>query len=385
MRSWRYTLSLALTFALSASGAVATSFHLTHPYGELVTSGEIIARLYPSRGQLGCKADATVQRVGRTVTLTAYLLPAATPFIQCPDGPASATVGELSEVGWWTVIVRVYEADRATFVDQTSEEVLVTKQDFACNKFPQKKTYLNVIHKVLQPFQLVNRLENDPTYVRKLGSPDSWYPVETRGFLYLILGYPTQLVNPYDQLAGLETTGEFSSMWLDVGMCFSPGPPDALGKTVEFYHSGLDHYFYSADAQEIDGLDTGSGAKGWARTGKTFTVVRDAGCHSTAPQQTAYRFYGGIKGGPETHFFTVDRQECRALADSGVWQFEGAPFWGTPTDARGGCSLPDETPLYRIWRSFGTSNHRFTTERSVVAEMAAKGWMDEGVSMCVKR
>jgi hypothetical protein len=40
-------------------------------------------------------------------------------------------------------------------------------------------------------------------------------------------------------------------------------------------------------------------------------------------------------------------------------------------------------PLYRLWRPFGDSNHRFTTERSVVSEMVARGWVEEGATMCV--
>ncbi len=46
---------------------------------------------------------------------------------------------------------------------------------------------------------------------------------------------------------------------------------------------------------------------------------------------------------------------------------------------------PGEIPLYRVWKSFGDPNHRFTTERAVVEEMTAKGWVDEGVAMCVRR
>jgi hypothetical protein len=40
-------------------------------------------------------------------------------------------------------------------------------------------------------------------------------------------------------------------------------------------------------------------------------------------------------------------------------------------------------PLYRVWRPFGDSNHRFTTDRAVVATMVAQGWVDEGPAMCV--
>ena len=40
-------------------------------------------------------------------------------------------------------------------------------------------------------------------------------------------------------------------------------------------------------------------------------------------------------------------------------------------------------PLYRVWRPFGDSNHRLTTDRAVVAQMVAQGWVDEGPAMCV--
>ena len=48
-------------------------------------------------------------------------------------------------------------------------------------------------------------------------------------------------------------------------------------------------------------------------------------------------------------------------------------------------SGPGEIPLYRVWKPIGESNHRFTTERAVVKEMQAKGWVDEGIAMCVRR
>jgi len=48
-------------------------------------------------------------------------------------------------------------------------------------------------------------------------------------------------------------------------------------------------------------------------------------------------------------------------------------------------SGPSEIPLYRVWKPFGEPNHRFTTERAVVEEMTAKGWVDEGIAMCVHR
>jgi len=48
-------------------------------------------------------------------------------------------------------------------------------------------------------------------------------------------------------------------------------------------------------------------------------------------------------------------------------------------------SGPGEIPLYRVWKPFGDSNHRFTIERAVVEETTATGWVDEGIAMCVRR
>ena len=151
---------------------------------------------------------------------------------------------------------------------------------------------------------------------------------------------------------------------------------------IEFVHVVTGHYFYAVSADEISGLDTGTGAKGWSRTGKSFRVLVTPGCVESRRDQATYRFFGKPGVGPSSHVFTVDRRECRVVADSGAWLYESSPFWASPVDPRGGC-LTGGVPLYRAWKPFGDSNHRFTTDRNVVAEMVAKGWVDEGIAMCV--
>jgi len=49
-------------------------------------------------------------------------------------------------------------------------------------------------------------------------------------------------------------------------------PATETTQAVEFYHSGLDHYFISAEPTEISDLDSGK-HPGWARTGYKFSVV----------------------------------------------------------------------------------------------------------------
>ena len=54
--------------------------------------------------------------------------------------------------------------------------------------------------------------------------------------------------------------------------------PASAGTVVEYYHKGLDHYFVTGLAAEIQALDGGKFA-GWARTGFTFQTYEptDAG------------------------------------------------------------------------------------------------------------
>ena len=114
--------------------------------------------------------------------------------------------------------------------------------------------------------------------------------------------------------------------------------------------------------------------------------MTEPGCHFATTDTVVYRFFGVPGAGPNSHFFTRDRAECGLVDRSGLWSFEGLPFFATPPLTDGTCPAPfaqTRVPLYRVWRPFGDSNHRFTTDRPVVQQMVDKGWVDEGVAMCV--
>ena len=84
-----------------------------------------------------------------------------------------------------------------------------------------------------------------------------------------------------------------------------------------------------------------------------------------------------------SHVFTIDQKECYVVNQSGGWIFESAAFYAEKPLRNGSCEVALHKPLYRVWRPFGESRHRFTTERAVVAEHVAMGWIDEGPAMCV--
>ena len=152
----------------------------------------------------------------------------------------------------------------------------------------------------------------------------------------------------------------------------------ATGTAVEFYHSGLRHYFVTADAQEAAMLDAGNVVKGFVRTGGQFTVYTDAG----PDRSPVYRFFGTPGKGPNSHFFTADANEYALVTQNPGWTFEEVAFY-VPVPAAGLCPA-STTP---VWRSFFSDqiadvNHRLTVDPTAYARMDRQGFVPEGVVMC---
>ena len=84
-------------------------------------------------------------------------------------------------------------------------------------------------------------------------------------------------------------------------------------------HAGaFDHYFFTANADEIAALDRGM-FPGGERTGESFNVY-SAPFFGTA---SVCRFFSASFAPKSTHFYTQDAGECSFLSAGGVWQFEG--------------------------------------------------------------
>lgn len=167
--------------------------------------------------------------------------------------------------------------------------------------------------------------------------------------------------------------------------------PASLVTAVEFYHAGLDHYFVSALAPDIDALDGGRIA-GWVRTGQTFKVApSQAVSGGTSP---VCRFYIPPQHG-NSHFFSASPAECAAVQQlsgsdpnySGyVFESPAVFYVGLPDGVTGACP-PGTQPVYRLWNGRADSNHRYTTSTATKAEMLAHGAVAEGygpnaVGMC---
>jgi len=152
---------------------------------------------------------------------------------------------------------------------------------------------------------------------------------------------------------------------------------------VEFYNANLDHYFITADSNEVAALDSGNAGPGWARTGYSF---KSGGSTSVC------RFYGSQSPGPNSHFYTGDSGECNYLKQLQAstpgtekrWNFESLVFVST-SPANGVCPT-GTTPVYRAYNNGPArgidSNHRITSSLAAIQEVVSRGWSDEGIVMC---
>jgi hypothetical protein len=164
-----------------------------------------------------------------------------------------------------------------------------------------------------------------------------------------------------------------------------PAAPGATVDVVEFYYAAFDHYFMTADTNEIGILDRGAIA-GWVRTGKSFAAYPLA----SAEGVPVCRFYGDTFA-RTTHFYTALASECAQLARDPAWQFEGTVMRMALPSAAGACAS-GTIPLYRLYNDGhgGSPNHRYTTDPGVRTTMIAAGWVPEGygalgVDACVPR
>lgn len=152
--------------------------------------------------------------------------------------------------------------------------------------------------------------------------------------------------------------------------------PTGSRRAIEFHHGGSDHYFVTADADEIAALDDGV-IDGWRRTGEGFRVA-EALAPGTEP---VCRFFGVGFGSLPTHFYTPYVFECNKIMNDPHWSYEKIAFGvALPDPVTRGCG-PGMRPLARLWNDgrSGAPNHRYTTSRIVLNEMLDRGWIFEGV------
>ena len=156
----------------------------------------------------------------------------------------------------------------------------------------------------------------------------------------------------------------------------------------EYYNATLDHYFVTDLAPDIEALDS-SRIAGWARTGKSFNVWPI----TMGFLNDVCRYYIPPEHG-NSHFFSASKVECDTIASrigvdpnySGYVLETSQAFAVALPDSAGAC--PNNwTAVYRLWNNRADSNHRYTIDPAVKAQMLARGYVAEGygtdaVGMC---
>ena len=159
---------------------------------------------------------------------------------------------------------------------------------------------------------------------------------------------------------------------------------------IEYYNVALDHYFITANPNDIAQLDSGA-APGWKRTGLRFKAWLRAEDASIGAMPVC-RFYAA---GPASHFYSANPGDCDFLrqleqTQRGQAQAAGQPFLGWSYEGTAFYSLAPQngscpagtTPVYRAYNKGVTgANHRFTADARQRAAMLVS-WADENVAFC---
>jgi hypothetical protein len=147
---------------------------------------------------------------------------------------------------------------------------------------------------------------------------------------------------------------------------------------IEYYDAALDHYFVTAIPAEIAALDGGQ-FPGWQRTGLSFQVYDTS--TALAGVVPVCRFYGLPSAGLDSHFYSASVDECAEVKQKFpfAWKLESDDVFEVflPDPATGQCPA-GSIPIYRAWNNRVDSNHRYTTDLSVLQAMLAKGYLAEG-------
>ncbi len=149
----------------------------------------------------------------------------------------------------------------------------------------------------------------------------------------------------------------------------------------EFHNINFRRYFLTSRQSDKNVIDSGLAGPGWSRTGyafKGFTLPGPAEIRLASQAPVCRYFFPSIL----THFFSAEPAECNLVRGYGTID-EGIDFWINHARAS---SCPSGslavTRLYNNrWRT-NDSNHRYTTSRSLAADLVWDGWIDEGVVMC---
>lgn len=152
------------------------------------------------------------------------------------------------------------------------------------------------------------------------------------------------------------------------------GAASATADVIEYYHANFDHYFITANTDEITKLDSGVFA-GWVRTGYAFKAYPTARSGASA----VCRFFSTSFAPKSSHFYTPFVDECALVRTNANWQYEGDVLY-VPLSAADGTCGAGTRPVYRLYNNGqgDAPNHRYTADIAQRDQMLTKNWVLEG-------
>jgi hypothetical protein len=141
-----------------------------------------------------------------------------------------------------------------------------------------------------------------------------------------------------------------------------------------------DRFWVTADPAEAGFMDYR--ANDAIRSGESFGLWSPL----TAPARAigVCRFQGNPARGQHSRFITLQGPECEAVKRDPRWVLEGENEWFAMSAAADGSCAASLLPVTRFRNGKVDANYRYVVDATVAAHMRARGWYDEGVSMCAR-
>jgi hypothetical protein len=155
---------------------------------------------------------------------------------------------------------------------------------------------------------------------------------------------------------------------------------DTLQTVIEYFSPVANRYFITGRVEEQTLLD--GYPQLYSRTGMRFITISSKFRDGNA--QPVCRFYSTpARGGSNTHFLGTG-SDCAIVNAFKGYVYEGYDF-GALRPEKGICPVSHPVAITRMFNNQGATaqgNHRYATNSSIIAQMSARGWVNEGAVFC---
>jgi subtilisin family serine protease len=151
-------------------------------------------------------------------------------------------------------------------------------------------------------------------------------------------------------------------------------PPGTV-PVIEYYNPASDHYFITANPNEIAIYDALASVP---RTGEIFYAWTSAALAPIDAVPVCRFFAGGLLN---SHYYTDDPAQCQYMIQNqaATWKLEyPAAFYVLLPDATGACGT-GTLPVYKFFDNRVDANQRHTIDLSVRRAMINRAWVPQGV------